>query len=457
MSDSQLFTSSSVFWPILAGVAIILSNGFFVAVEFSLVTSRRMRLEDASERGSSAARLVLRMLEDPDRAIAAAQLGITASSILLGIVAEEPLIQIIGPVIEPIIGTLLSQAAAAAISAFIVLVILSFFHMVVGEQVPKLIAIRAPERAAQFTAPPMWAFARITAPFVWVVDSATALVLRLVGIRGGMGAHGSVASLEELKAVVKQSGQMGLIEAEEQEMVYRVFEFGDRVVREVMVPRSRMVSIERNDTIDDVIEIFRRHEHSRLPVYDEDFDHVIGIVQVKVLLALVVDRPEARGWRISEATTIQPVTMVPESRLVGDLFAEMRASHTSLAIVIDEFGGTAGLVTIEDLVEEIVGSIGDEGTTQPLLRRLADHAYEVDAQVSVDEVNEKLNLHLPESDRYDTVAGLILQELRHIPTVGQELTIHDYRLSILDLDGPRIAKVRIDELPGKQAATLSSE
>ncbi len=457
MFASQSLSSSSILWPILAGIAIILSNGFFVMVEFALVTSRRTRLEEEAERGSSPARLVLRMLEDPDRAIAAAQLGITASSILLGIVAEEPLIRIIGPVIEPVIGSLLSQAAAAALAAFLVLAILSFFHMVIGEQVPKLVAIRAPERAAQFTAAPMWAFARVTAPFVWVVDGATALVLRLVGIRGSMAAHGTVASLEELKAVVKQSGQMGLLEQEEQEMVYRVFEFGDRVVREVMVPRARMVSIERDDTVGDLLEIFRRHGHARLPVYEEDFDHIIGIIQVKDVLALVVDQPEARGWRIGEAATIHPVTMVPESRLVGDLFTEMRASRSTMAVVIDEFGGTAGLVTIEDLVEEIVGSLDDEATAQPLLRTLADHAYEVDAQIPVDEVNQRLGLHLPESDRYETVAGLILQELRHIPAVGQEVAIHDYRLRVLELDGPRIAKVRVDETHGRRESGASAE
>lgn len=447
MHLNKLLISGGLAWPLIAGILIILANGFFVAVEFALVTSRRTRLEDAASAGSQAARIVLNMLKDPDRAIAAAQLGITAASILLGIVAEEPLEELIGPVLEPTLGRLISQTAAAAIAAFLVLLILSFFHMVVGEQAPKIIAIRFPERMAQIIALPMQMFARITAPFVWIVDASTTLVLRILGIKGTTGAHGTVASIEELKAMVKQSGQVGLLEEEEQEMVYRVFEFGESVVRDVMVPRTNIVGVDRSQSLADLLEAFREHRHSRFPIYEEDLDHVVGLITMKDLFVYLFDNPAARTATVGDLPIIQEPVRVPESRLVSDLFDEMRSSRTRFAVVIDEFGGTAGLVTIDELVEEIVGQVGQEWGTQPHARRVAENTYEVDAQLNVEEVNGKFGLQLPEADAYKTVAGLILHQLRRIPATGQEVAISNYKLRVLELDGPKITKVRIEAIP----------
>ncbi len=437
-------TSTGLAWPLIAGILIILTNGFFVAVEFALVTSRRTRLEEASSSGSQAARIVLKMLEDPDRAIAAAQLGITAASILLGIVAEEPLAELIGPLLEPTLGRVISQAAAAAIAAFLVLLILSFFHMVVGEQAPKIIAIRFPERMAQIIAIPMQMFARVTAPFVWVVDASTTLVLRILGIKGTTGAHSTIASMEELRAMVKQSGQVGLLEKEEQEMVYRVFEFGESVVRDVMVPRTNIVGVDRSQSVAELLETFREHRHSRFPIYDEDPDHVVGLITMKDLFVYLFDNPAARDEMVGDLPIIEQAVRVPEARLVSDLFAEMRSSRTRFAVVIDEFGGTAGLVTLDELVEEVVGQVREEWGVQPQARRVAEDTYEVDAQLNVEEVNERCRLLLPESDAYKTVAGLILHQLRRIPTVGQEVMVPNYKLRVLELDGPKITKVRIE-------------
>lgn len=442
---SEASTSPGLAWPLVIGVLIILANGFFVAVEFALVTSRRTRLEEAAAKDSKAARIVLKMLEDPDRAIAAAQLGITAASILLGIVAEEPLAEIIAPILGVTLGRIISPVAAAGVAAILVLLILSFFHMVVGEQAPKLIAIRFPERTAQVIAVPMQTFARVTAPFVWVVDNATALVLRLLGIRGSAGMHGSVATLEELKALVHQSGQAGLVGAEEQAMVYRVFEFGESVVREVMVPRTNIVGVECGETVDDLVTIFRQNRHARFPAYNEDLDHIVGVITIKDLFLFLVDHPEARQWAIGDLPIIEQPLRVPESRPVSDLFAEIRSSGTRFAIVIDEFGGTAGLVTVDEMIEQIVGRMSEEWGAPPQVKRVAEHIYEADAQLRVAEINEKLHLHLPESDDYETAAGLLLQVMRHIPVVGEEVIVSDYKLRVLELEGPKITKISIEE------------
>lgn len=437
--------SINLTWPLIAMGLILIANGFFVAVEFALVTSSRTRLEAAAARGNRPSRIVLHMLHDPDRAIAAAQLGITAASILLGIVAEEPLVEVLTPILTPLLGSLISEAAAAGVAAFFVLLVLSFFHMVIGEQTPKIIAIRFPENVAQIIAYPMQTFARITAPFVWIVDKATELALRLVGFKGATGAHSTVASIEELKAVVQESGQVGLLEEDAQEMVYRVFDFGERVVREVMVPRTNIIGIERKETVAELLQIFRRHRHSRFPVYADDLDHIVGVIATKDLLARLVEDPELNSQAIDSIGLMQEPVMVPESRLIADLFTEMRSSQTGLAIVIDEFGGTAGLITVEELVEEIVGRITDDWAEQPLIRKIAEHIYEIDAQMDVDDANEDLNILLPESDDYETVAGLILYQLRKIPKIGQEITVAGYKLRVLELDGPKITKVQIEQ------------
>jgi len=443
VEGAQTAHQVNIVGPLLAGLTIVILNGFFVSMEFALVTLRRTRLEQAAARGSGTARIVLTMLEKPDRAYAAAQLGVTAASILLGIVAEEPISELLSPILVPLLGRWMTMATSAGIASVLVLLILSFFHMVIGEQAPKLVAIRYPEKMAQVLAYPMRAFAFITAPFVWIVDRSTALVLALVGIHGSSAHHGTFFSVEELKAIVQQSSQVGLIEEEAQEMLNRVFDFGDRVVREVMVPRTNIIGIERKETIQDLLQLFQHHRHSRFPVYADSLDHVIGIISIKDLLAFLANHPDSRHLQVAQLDMIQEPMMVPESRKIGDLFAEMRSTRTGLAIVIDEFGGTAGLVTIEELVEEVVGTITDEWATQPIIRQVEENVFEVDAQLRVDEVNDALDIALPLSDDYETIAGLILYQLRRIPIVGHECQIPGYSLTVLEMEGPKITKVRI--------------
>ncbi|HHB91417.1 MAG TPA: HlyC/CorC family transporter [Anaerolineae bacterium] len=443
MHEIETTHQINIWIPLIAGLLIIAANGFFVAVEFALVASNQMRLKQAAEKGSKPARIVLNMLKDPDRAIAAAQLGITAASILLGIVAEEPLMELLSPILAPILGAFLGPAVAAGIAGILVLLLLSYFHMVFGEQAPKIMALRSPEKAAQWLAYPMWLFARITAPFVWIVDASTSAVLRLFGVKGATGGHGTIASVEELKMVLAQSKDEGIIEEDAQEMLERVFDFGERVVREVMVPRTEIVGIERNQTVRELMHIFKDHRHSRFPIYEKNMDHIVGVIAIKDLVALLVERPELMDTPVGDLPIVQKPLIVPESLHIDDLFEEMRSKGIGLAIVIDEYGGTAGLVTREELVEEIVGAMSDEWAFRSPIQPVGPSAVEVEPMLRVDEINELLDIDLPENDAYETLAGLILYRLRHIPDVGETVDIGDFRLEVMELEGPKITRVRI--------------
>ena len=443
MNEAEAVQHINIWIPLAAGLLIVAANGFFVAVEFALVASNKMRLQHAAREGSRPAAIVLKMLDDPDRAIAAAQLGITAASILLGVVAEEPLMHLMEPYLTPILGRFLGTAAAAGIAGILVLLVLSYFHMVFGEQAPKIMTLRNPDKTVQMVAYPMWIFAKFTSPFVWIVDKSTDLVLRAVGIKGSTGGHGAIASLEELKMVVEQSEQEGIIEEDAREMLTRVFDFGERVVREVMVPRTNIIGIERHQTVRDLLQTFRDHRHSRFPIYEDDLDHIIGVVAMKDLVAWLVDHADALEMPVDSLPILQEPLMAPESRLISDLFEEMRDKGIGLAIVIDEFGGTAGLVTREELVEEIVGAMNDEWAQQAHVRRIDAHTVEMDALMRVDEVNDLLDTHLPEDDAYETLAGLILYKLRRIPRQGEEVDVGEFRLKVIELDGPRITRVQI--------------
>jgi len=434
--------TDSLWTPLFLGILIIAANGFFVAVEYALLASNRLRLQQAAANGSHSAQRVLAMLENPDKAIAAVQLGITVAGILLGVVAEEPLLNLLEPIFEPIFGAFFAPVVAAAFAGLLALLLLSYFLMVFGELTPKMLVLRAPERTAQLFVYPMWLFARVTAPFVWVVDASTGLILRLLGAKDAHIDHGVARSVDELKMMLEESSK-GVIEEEAREMLERVFDFGERVVREVMTPRTRIIAVERNQTVEELMRLFQMHQHSRFPVYEEDLDHIVGIAVIKKVMSLLVDDPGLMSQPVGELPVTQEPLMTPESRHIDDLFQEMREKNVGMAIVLDEYGGTAGLVTREMLVEEIMGAMFDEWERHPLVRRVGPGVVEMDAALRVDEVNELLDIHLPEADAYDTLAGLILYRLRRIPKPGESVTVGKHRLQVVRVEGPRITRVRI--------------
>ena len=434
--------TDSPWTPLFLGILIIAANGFFVAVEYALLASNRLRLQQAAANGSHSARRVLAMLEDPDKAIAAVQLGITVAGILLGVVAEEPLLNLLEPFFEPILGAFFAPVVAAAFAGLLALLLLSYFLMVFGELTPKMLVLRAPERTARLFVYPMWLFSRVTAPFVWVVDASTGLVLRLLGVKDARIDHGVAGSVDELKLMLEESSK-GVIEDDAREMLGRVFDFGERVVREVMTPRTRIIAVERNQSVEELMRLFQQRQHSRFPVYENDLDHIVGVVIIKKVMALLMNDPSLTSRRIADLPVVHAPLMTPESRHIDDLFREMREEGIGMAIVLDEYGGTAGLVTRGDLVEEIMGVMFDEWERHPQIRRVGPGAVEADAMLRVDEVNELLDIDLPEDDAYDTLAGLILYRLHRIPEPGESVTVGAYQLQVVRVDGPRITRVRI--------------
>ena len=425
----------------LAGVLTLVAlNAFFVAVEFAIVAMRRTRIEQLVGEGHGVARLALKLIDSPDRVIAASQLGITMASLALGWIGEETVAALVEPPLELLIGRW-SMAAAHSIGTAVAFALVTALHIVLGEQVPKTVAIRHTERTLLFVAGPMDWFTRIFRPLIALLDGATAAVLRLLRTKP-IGGHRAVFTMDELRLIVRESQEGGAIEADQEEMLQKVFEFGERQVREVMIPRPDVVGIEKGATLQDLLAVFAEARHARFPVYDDDLDNIVGIVAVKdILLALAENSMRLEG-RID--SLVRPALFVPETADVADLFAQMRASHTQMAVILDEYGGTAGIVTLEELVEEIVGRVSDELTVgEESVVRLDDTTVEIDAQLRIDEVNERLNLDLPEGEEYETLAGLVLYRLQHIPAVGEVLHCRNLEIEITEMKGPKIVKVRV--------------
>jgi CBS domain containing-hemolysin-like protein len=426
----------------LMGVAaLIAANGFFVAVEFSLVSARRTRIEQLAAQGNSTALLARSLLDNPDRFIAAAQLGITMASLALGWIGEEAIAELIHPLLQQLIDPW-SAAAAHTIGVVISFGCITFLHIVLGEQVPKTTAIRYGERALLLSARPMDIFFHIFRYFIWVLDASTAAVLRALGLQPIAGHH-TVYSVDELKLLLKESQQEGELKAAQEEMARRAFDFGGLRVHEVMIPRPEIVGIEENETLKDLLRTFSQASHARFPVYKGGLDNITGVVAIKeVLMSLATDPEGASQMKVKELA--RPAFVAPETRAVGDLFADMRAHNVQMAVVIDEYGGTAGIVTLEELVEEIVGILSDELVRQePRVERLDELTIRIDAQLRVDEANEDLGLSLPENDYYETVAGFILYKLGRVPREGDKLRYKGWCIEVSRMKGPKIEEVLI--------------
>ncbi len=440
---------------LLAVAALITANGFFVVVEFALVASRRARIDHMIEQGQRSARLVRHMMEHTDPYIAAAQLGITMASLALGWIGDVTIAAMVEPPLQALLGRW-SEAAAFTVGTIVSFALVTFLHIVLGEQAPKILAIRYPESAALLIARPVRVFYIVFRPFIWLLDQSTAAVLRLFGVTGDTSTHG-VYTIDELKFLVRESQESGLLEEEEEEMLVRVFEFGERRVREVMIPRTEIIAVESTATLDELLSTFAQHQHSRFPIYEEDLDHIVGLVAIKDVLTLLATRDVDRSRPLRELNIIRPVLMVPESRRVGDLFQEMRRTRTQMAIVIDEYGGTAGLVTLEELAEEVIGRMSDEWVVEePEVETVGKGTFEVDAMLRINEVNNELGLNLPESPDYETLAGFLLYLLRRIPKEGEEIRWRNLRFTVLEMRGPKIERVRITRMPIGQRETEQS-
>jgi CBS domain containing-hemolysin-like protein len=441
---------------LLIVVLLIAANGFFVATEFALVSSRSTRIDQIAATGNRAARLVQKAKDNPARFISGTQLGVTVCSLLLGWIGEETFAQIIQGAIdrvELLVGVDASaggqiSTTAHAIASILALLAITFFHIALGEQVPKILALQRSEPFILFAVQPVTALAWVFRPFIALLYSFTTLVLQAIGLESRGDQH-AVHSPEELQLLVTQTARAGLLTGEERELVQRAFSFSDQTAGEVMVPRTEIVALSIESTVQDALRIAQRHRHTRFPVYDKTIDNVVGILSTKDLLGVAARRGSRTALSdMSLRRLVRPALVVPQGASVIEVLARMKAARQPMAIVLDEFGGTAGIVTLKDLVARLLGDVGDEYTpaTQEV-RALPDGTIVADGLALVEDVNAELGTHFDASE-VDTLGGLVFSKLGRRPHVGDEVDVGSgYRARVERLDGLRIARVRL--LPQK--------
>ncbi|HEX9014075.1 MAG TPA: hemolysin family protein, partial [Anaerolineaceae bacterium] len=437
-----------LFWNILLVLLLVALNAFFVSVEFAAVTSRRSRIEMLAGSGNRAARIVKTWLENPaarDRLIAASQLGITIVSLALGAVGENTFQVLLQPLFQnlnlpgsyQVISRLLP-----ALPLVLALIIVTSLHVVMGEQVPKVATLQDPERVALLAARPMQIFSTIFKWFISLLDWTTRQVLGWAGIEM-MGEHTLMYSVEEIKHILSESEEGGVIETPEREMLDAIFDMGDLLARQVMVPRTEIVAVEANTPLPEIIGLISKSTYTKFPVYEENLDQILGIVHVKDLLQAM----QSEDCKTCTARSLarEPI-YVPETTPVSSLLQKFRTNRQHIAIVLDEYGGTAGLVTLEDLLEEIVGEVSDPfDVTKPEFQTLPDGAILVDGLTLIEEVNDQLGLHLQDPN-YDTIAGYMLGRLGRIPRPKDAVDGEGIRLQVESMDGMRIARLRLTTL-----------
>ncbi|HEX8938797.1 MAG TPA: hemolysin family protein [Candidatus Limnocylindrales bacterium] len=438
---------NDVLTELLVIVLLVLVNAVFVAAEISLVTLRRSRLEQLVDEGDQAALRVRRLVDQPSRFLAVIQVGVTFVGFLASAFAAVSLAH----VLETSIAGLPPLAPyAGGLALIVVTILLSAFTIVFGELVPKTLALAHPDRFALVLSGPVDVLGRLLAPVVWVL---TALTARIAGVFGADATQASRISTEELMLIVERGGEQGVLEAEEEQMIHAVIELGDRRLHEVMVPRIDITGLAADATFEEAIDTIVEGGHSRIPVYEETVDEVIGILYAKDLLPFLksgANRPALRSL-------LRTPLFVPESMSIDDLLHELQRRKVHIAIVLDEYGGTAGLVTIEDLLEEIVGEIQDEyDVEEPISVRLSDDEVRIDGRAPVDDLEElfDLQLELSDQDEYDTIGGLIYHRIGGVPKPGDRVFLQDgLTLTVETTDGRRVGKVlAVRERPDEEAA-----
>lgn len=435
--EQTVFTPGEVAFRLAAVLALVFANGFFVAAEFALVTVRKTRIDQLIAEGSRLARPVRRAISEPDSYIAATQLAITMSSLGLGWIGEPA----IASVIEPLLGRLpvaLRAPTAHSIAVAVAFAIITTLHIVLGELAPKTVALQYAERTALVVGRPTEIFMRVFWPFITALNGTGRAVVRLLGLKPPSGSS-MVHSEEELKMLVTASQEAGVLEEEEEQMLHRVFGFGDLTAGQVMLPRTEMIGLPVRGPKRELLERLGRVMQFVVPVYGAHLDDVLGQVRMRDLLAVVT----APGDAADLTPLLEDALTVPETLKADDLLTEMRKRRTPLAIVIDEYGGTAGMVTFERLMERIVGEIGPaDGGGTPSISVLTDGSAMIDGLALTTDVNVQFALGIDE-DLYDTIGGFVLGRIGRRPRLGDVVEVGGRKIRVEALDGLRVARVRL--------------
>jgi CBS domain containing-hemolysin-like protein len=450
--ESQL-SGLDILFRLLAVLLLVAANGFFVVSEFALVTVRRTRIDELVQEGHSLARAVKRALNDIDAYIAAAQLGITMASLGLGWIGEPALAALIEPLLDWLPGTTIATISAHTISIVIAFTIITALHIVLGEQAPKTMAIQRSERAALIVALPTKWFLTIFKPFIWLLNTTSLLIVRAFGFEGTTAGHHVPHTEEELKMIVSASAAAGVLVPEEEEMIHNIFEFADLTANQVMVPRTEIVGLPLTAPRSEIEATLRQHGFTRYPVYDGSLDSIVGIVNVKELLSMLDGRETLDLRRV-----LQTPVVLPESVRVFRLLAAMQAHRRHTVVLIDEFGGTAGIVTLRDALERIVGDVRSvQEAGWPDIERVSDREALIDGLLLIQDVNEHFGLELDEEE-YHTIGGYVFGALGRRPEVGDVIEARGCRLVVEALDGMRVSRLRIQiERPASLASHIPED
>jgi CBS domain containing-hemolysin-like protein len=420
-------------------------NSFFAAAEVALVSVRRTRMRQLAAAGDARALLVLKLLEAPDRMLSATQMGVTLASLGLGWAGEETVYRLVQPLLDRVLSREYEQLGHVVSFAFSFSAI-TFLHMVLGEVVPKNLAIERSERLALAVATPLEYFAKATGLFVSAVRNTAERLSRLIGLKLSAGEDGFTA--EELKLIVSVSKKEGEQAQRQEEMIHRVIDFYDLTAREVMVPRQEMVALPSDAGPDQVIDTIVRSRHSRIPIYEESVDNVIGVIYAKEVWTFV---QKIRRWQalarpaptFKLRSFLHPVEFVPETKMLHELLSEFQHRHFQMAMIVDEFGTVVGLATIEDALEQIVGEIREEHELAEALQAL-DGPLELDGITNIRDLETQYKIQLPYDAGFETLAGFLLSRLGHIPAAGESVEFEGRKFTVLQMERNRIFRVRID-------------
>lgn len=419
-------------------VVLLFLNGYFVAVEFALVRSRRTRLEAMARGGDRLARVTVRALGNLGRLLSASQLGITLCSLGLGALTEETLADHFAEWLAAL-PVALEVGVRLGAGSVIAITFVTYFHVVFGELAPRSVALTHPEQVARLLSPPLLLFEFVMRPFTLFLNWSAEMALKAVGQKP-MDMEETLHSPDELRMLVQQSEEGGALEATPANLLSGVFEFSEKNAREVMTPRTEIDSLAVDSTLDDTVALVEETHRSRYPVFDDSIDNIIGLVLAKDLIP-VLRRPPAK---FDLRALMRPIHVVPGSREVEEVLADFKRLNQHLAIVLDEYGGTAGLVTMEDLLEEIVGEIRDEkDEPAEVEERESPHLVLLPGSTAISDVNERHGLAVPDED-YTTIGGYVFGTLGRLPSVGDRVTVSGAVFAVREMEGRRIETLAMD-------------
>lgn len=435
--------STSLILQIVLLFVLILVNAFFAMSEIAIISLNDSKIEKMAENGHKKAKQIMRLTENSSSFLSTIQIGVTLAGFLTSASASQVFAQRLTDAVSPILPDGIPVSLVHSISVVLITLIMSYFSLVFGELAPKRIAMQIPEKISFLAVGPLLFVAKITKPAVKLLSFSTNLVVRIFGFDPN--SDEETVTEEEIRMMVDVGQEKGVIEDTQKEMIDNIFEFDDIDVSDIMTHRTDMYAVEANDSLQHVIDLSVERGYSRIPVYDDDPDNIIGIAYIKDLIQYIGKSLPENGLR----SIMRKACYVPESKKCGKLFKEMGESHVQMAIVVDEYGGTAGLVTLEDLLEAIVGNIQDEYDNESEeISRIDDATFTIDGTTDIEEVGDLINVTFPDGD-YDTLGGYIISRLGFLPADGEmnNLEFENFRFTVLSVEDRRIGKVKVEILP----------